>query len=169
MMSFLQRRARQASNVEVFYSDMSYGTRLSHETISKMADETAAALGQVFECFSDLIEQGSKVLDDIRTSNAQYSEKEERKTVSNYQDSEDRLMDVRGDLIEKEDYAVCDPGLFGNNESTVTEAYKTCITAAEQLIQVVQEIRWEIMHRSEAIDKVTGVFDSAEDLIASMK
>ena len=168
-MSFLQRRARQAPSVEVFYSDMSYGTRLSHEAISKMADETADALGQVSECFSDLIEQGSKVLGDIKSSDTQYSEKEERKMVSNFQDSEDRLMLLHEDLVEKENFAVCDPGLFGNNESTVTSAYKECIKSIEKLVQIVQDIRWEIMHRSEAIDEVTGVYDSAEDLISSMK
>ncbi len=169
MMDFLLKQWRPTPSVEVFYSDMSYGTRRTHKAISKMADKTATVLKQISVCMEELVAGGSKVFKILKRSEKRYSDDEARKLISNYHDGEERLVELLEALIEKEDSAVCDPGLFGNNEDTVIDAYHTCIAKVKNLIKVAQEIRWEIMERVEGGDEAEGEPIEIDDFIVSLR
>ncbi len=167
-MSFLQKSRPAVPGVVSFHFDATFGTRQSQKFITEMANEVAHVLAEVSRILVELISTGQKTLNNLVKSDSVYTIEEEQKLVSNYQEIELAMFNIYTQLVEMEDSAVCDSDLFGRNESTVVDAYKSVIAKMKKLIKITQDIRWGVMDRVEDHGKVVGDPMTIDELIKSL-
>lgn len=161
-----KRTVQQESDVFRFVSGVSYSARASQETVKELATLTAKTLSKRNQQFAEATAQGEKVLARILETNHSFPVDMEEEITSNLLAAEHSLAEGLNDLREREDAAVCDYDLYGQNEEMVTEGYRRAIGLMVALAKVTQNIRWAIMERAEDYGKKEGAPVNAEELLA---
>lgn len=77
-----------------------------------------------------------------------------------------RLLDG---FMRKKQSALNDPALTGENEQCVVYEYDGTIATFSELSEAMNELRSAIEQHDAELEEVVGPFDSADDLIASLK
>jgi len=167
-MTLASRSYGRQPTASEFYSDVAYRTRESQKTITLMAKEVASHLSEVSTVLDGVVTKGSELLSTLQKTTKTYTVEQEAQLVSNFEDAEENLCELHNMLKERENAAVCDHELHSNNESVVVCAYKATMRKIVDLIQVIQDIRWEVMAHAEDYNEHAGEASSVEDLIKAL-
>lgn len=154
-------------STEKYFFDVQYHANESRRLIERAANQVAETMDEVCVQLGSLVKPGKKLLANIRKANYRWPEETERMIVSNYQEAENNLNQLREMFLKKENAAVCDPKLFGKHEKLVRNGYLSGAQAVEIIIDILQDIRWAVMEHSADIDEIVRT-ESAEEFLASV-
>lgn len=161
-------QSRISSDVDAFFSGVSFRARVSQDVITRLADMTASHLEEIAKSNRENEKRGRQLLSSLKKRKSVFPVSKEEEIVSNLLEAEHTLAEALDGYRTREDHAVRDSDLYGRNEINVTSGYKAVIEGIESLIDVTQKIRWAVMESAEDYGEPADGPVSAEELLARL-